>query len=68
MTVERSTPTRRKTAHSEETATYLTMHSAPAWGLCPSSMRTLTSRSAVDGTPSSSSSRRIFFNATTCPV
>lgn len=44
------------------------MHSAPGWVLCPSSIRTLTSLSAVDGTPSSSSSRRIFFSATTRPV
>lgn len=42
---------------------YFTMQSAPGFVDWPSSIRTDTSRSAVDGTPSSSSSSRIFFIA-----
>jgi len=55
---------RRTPERKEISSTHLTMHSAPACVLWPSSMRTLTSRSAVLGTPSSSSSSRIFLSAT----
>lgn len=64
-----SVDSHRKKKKRRGLKTHRTTHSLPLALDCPNSMRTLTSLNAVLGTPSSSStSRRIFFIATTVLV